>query len=61
MRGPTLILMRIALTMCASSQNSVVSGVMEDHQRVIIMAKHILPFMFGVVGPVSIIAWLILR
>src|SRR5215217_3533507 len=56
-----LTLIRTALTVCASSQNSALSGVMEDHQRVIPMAQHIMPFMFGVVGPVTLVAWVILR
>jgi hypothetical protein len=34
---------------------------MEDHRREVLMAHYIMPFALGVVGPLTLVGWVILR
>jgi len=32
-----------------------------DRQRMIVMAQHLVPFTLGIIGPLSLISWLLLH
>jgi hypothetical protein len=49
------------LALCGRSQTAALPRVMVDHRRMIPMAQHIMPFTFGVIGPLILVSWLILH
>lgn len=48
-------------TMCGNSPTGGFRHARFDHQRMVAMARHIVPFVLGIIAPLTLITWLVFR
>ncbi|WP_414471082.1 hypothetical protein [Microvirga sp. M2] len=53
--------MGIEATMCGTSPTGGFRHARIDHQRMIAMAHHIVPFVLGIIAPLTLITWLVFQ